>query len=166
MTHTKEENRQLCEKYPFLIPSNRWSGVRITEGAGFWPGSPDDAPDWDYEYTELDVMPKGWRIAFGEQLCAELKDELERAGLLDDYRITRIKEKFGELRWYDSGNTEEGYRILDKYAKLSVRTCICCGKPATRVTRGWVSPYCDECCPDEPEFTTPIEEYIKDTYEF
>jgi hypothetical protein len=27
----KEYNKQLCEKYPFLIPRNRWSGMKITE---------------------------------------------------------------------------------------------------------------------------------------
>ena len=27
----KDRNRALCEKYPFLIPRNRWSGKRITE---------------------------------------------------------------------------------------------------------------------------------------
>ena len=40
---TKEENRALCERYPFLIPSNRWSGMRITEAAdgGYWPRDPE-----------------------------------------------------------------------------------------------------------------------------
>lgn len=31
---------------------------------------------------------------------------------------------------------------------LCERTCIVCGEPATRMTRGWICPYCDECCPD------------------
>lgn len=160
MEYTKEQNRALCERFPFLIPSNRRSGKRINEagGGGYWPGSPEDTPEWDYEYTELDDMPDGWRKAFGERLCEELKAELVKAGALDDYRIVQIKEKFGTLRWYDSGNTEAGYKIISKYESLSARTCICCGKPATRIATGWISPYCDDCCSGGR--TIPIEEYF------
>ena len=165
METTKEYNKALCERYPFLIPSNRWSGVRITEasGGGFWPGSPDAVPNYDYERTELDDMPDGWRIAFGEQLCEELKEELVRAGYLDKYRITQIKEKYGMLHWYDNGNTKRGNDIISKYVRLSERTCICCGKPATRVTTTWISPYCDKCCPSENSVS--IEDWFKEMEE-
>lgn len=106
----KDYNKQLCERYPFLIPSNRFSGIKITEAqnGGYWPGDPEAIPEYDYEYTELDSMPDGWRKAFGEQMCEELKNELLKFNYLDKYRITQIKEKFGTLRWYD-----EGYPIGD-----------------------------------------------------
>ncbi len=164
MATTKEYNKALCEKYPFLIPSNRWSGMRITEadGGGYWPGSPEKVPEYDYEYTELDSMPDGWRIAFGEQLCEELKEALTKANLLDEYRIVQIKEKYGQLRWYDSGNTREGYDVLGKYTALSERTCIRCGRPATRITMGWISPFCDDCCEG---VSVPIEEWFSETEE-
>lgn len=160
MEYTKEQNRALCERFPFLIPSNRWSGKRISEAADGVYGldSPEETPELDYEYTELDAMPGGWRKAFGEQLCEELKAELVRADVLDDYRVVQIKEKFGTLRWYDNGNTDAGYKIISKYEALSARTCICCGKPATRISTGWISPYCDDCCPGK--WTVPIEEYF------
>ena len=160
MKTTKEENRRLCERYPFLIPSNRWSGKRITEASegGFWPGDPKAVPEYDYEYTELDEMPDGWRIAFGEKLCEELAEELRDHDYLDKYRITQIKEKYGMLHWYDSGNTEHGYAIINKYVRLSKTTCICCGKPATRVTTGWISPYCDDCVGNER--SVPIREWL------
>lgn len=158
--NSKEYNRELCERYPFLIPANRFSGKRITEGAGFWPGSPDSVPEWDYESTELDEMPEGWRIAFGEQLCAELKAELEKAGLLDSYRIVQIKEKFGSLRWYDNATSPELLAIIRKYTEISARTCVICGKPATRITMGWIAPFCDACCPDK--YNIPIEEFFRE----
>ena len=159
MRRTKDENKALCERFPFLIPSNRWSGKRITEasGGGYWPGDPQAIPEYDYEFTELDTMPAGWRIAFGEQLCEELKNELAANGCLEQYRITDIKEKFGSLRWYDNFNTKHGYEIIDKYTRLSAHTCICCGKPATRITSWWISPYCDDCVGSERSI--PIEEY-------
>lgn len=153
MTNTKEENKALCERFPFLIPSNRRTGKKITEAQ-------DWIPEYDYEYTELDDMPDGWRIAFGEQLCEELKDVLMRDECLDEYRITQIKEKFGSLRWYDFGNTYDGYKIISKYENLSRKTCIVCGKPATRITTGWISPYCDDCVGEERSI--PIEEFYDD----
>ena len=81
MEYTQEQNRALCEAYPFLDRNRRWGAKDCPDGPK--PGVPEDLKEWDYEYTELDCMPDGWRIAFGEQLCAELKAELERAGILD-----------------------------------------------------------------------------------
>lgn len=111
-TEIKERNRKLCERYPFLIPSNRWSGMRITEAAdgGYWPGDPKEVPEYDYEYTELDQMPDGWRIAFGDALLEELREELLKAGYLDDYRITQIKEKYGCYDWATEVLTKDGWK--------------------------------------------------------
>ena len=75
-------NKELLDKYPWLTPSNRFSGKLITDCAGpdgetgYWPGAPDEHPDYNYEYTELDNMPKGWRAAFGMDMCEELNDEI------------------------------------------------------------------------------------------
>lgn len=150
MEINREENKRLCDTYPFLIPFNRFSGKRINcSEKGFWPGDPDEMPpEWDYEYTELDDMPDGWRIAFGEQMCFEIKQALLDEGgekLLDEYRVDQIKEKYGYLRWYDNFSTERTRAIVDKYEVISSRTCIKCGKPATKLSRGWIAPWCDEC---------------------
>lgn len=135
---TAEENRNLVERFPFLLPRNRWTG-EVSE-------------DYDYSYTELDAMPEGWRKAFGEQLCEELKAELVKAGCLNEYRIAQIKEKYGSLCWYDFGATEKILsEIVPKYERLSQRTCIKCGASATRITTGWISPYCDSCVPKSPD---------------
>lgn len=141
----KEYNKQLIEKYPFLLPRNRWTGKVPA--------------DYDYSYTELDAMPDGWRKAFGEQMCQEIEEELEKYNLQNEYRISQIKEKYGSLCWYDFGCTGKILReIIPTYEKLSKRICIKCGKPATKMTLGWISPYCDDCCP-ESEYATSIEEY-------
>ena len=167
MVLTKEENKALCEKYPFLIPTNRYSGRRITDGAGFWPGSPDAVPEYDYSYTELDQMPEGWRIAFGEQLCAELMQELERYDCVDDFRIVQLKEKFGMLRLYTNFSTDGIDDVIDKYTEISKRTCIRCGKPATHITCGWIEPWCEDCINSTPivkaiERFVPIDEYYSE----
>ncbi len=146
-------NKELIEKYPWLTPSNRWSGKWITNCAGsdgeegYWPEDPSVHPEYNYEYTELDEMPQGWRAAFGEQMCAELNEEIARwpEQARDNFRITQIKEKYGSLRFYTSGETREFRQIVEKYEKLSKRTCIGCGQPARWISRGWISPWCDDC---------------------
>ena len=109
-------------------------------------------------YTELDDMPTGWRKAFGIDLCKELKTELKKHKYLRKYRITQIKEKFGGLRWYDNSNTKEGYNIIQKYEHISFNTCINCGKPATYVSAGWISPYCDNCKDNKHNYVPITEE--------
>lgn len=132
METNREKNKALIERFPFLMPRNRWTD-KIPE-------------DFDYSYTELDAMPDGWRKAFGEQMCEEIRAELVCVDYLDKYRITQIKEKYGSLRWYDLGCTERMLReIIPKYESLSVRTCIQCGEPATKISTGWICPYCDVC---------------------
>lgn len=97
-------------------------------------------------YTELDHMPTGWRKAFGIQMCKEIKKELKKYNYLYKYRIMQIKEKFGTLRWYDNGSPDGCVNnIISKYEDISYHTCIVCGKPATKISKGWISPYCDNC---------------------
>ena len=99
-------------------------------------------------YTELDAMPEGWRKSFGIQMCKEIKKALLYDGglkLLYNYRISQIKEKYGELCWYDCGSTQEIFKIIAKYEYISRRTCIVCGKTADGLSRGWISPYCKNC---------------------
>lgn len=98
-------------------------------------------------YTELDAMPCGWRKAFGIQMCKDLRTQLWKEGNLFKYRITQIKEKWGELCWYDGGASREVYNIISKYEDLSWNTCIVCGEPSTKISGGWVSPYCDKHFP-------------------
>ena len=161
---TKKQNQTLCKKYPFLIPRNAWSGKKITDGKGYWPQSPDEEPKYNYEFTALDEMPDGWRIAFGEKMCEELRIALEKTGHLNDYYPVQIKEKFGQLRFYTNFSTKETEAIIDKYTAISEKTCIKCGKPATQITQGWISPFCDKCVPKyngQKHRTIPIEKWFK-----
>ena len=133
MQLTKEQNKELVEKYPFLKPKSRWTG-KVRD-------------DYDYDRTDLDNMPDGWRIAFGEEMCAELKTIIEKHGSMEEYAILDIKEKYGELCWYDYGlaSVQEYFDWEHKYRLKSRHTCIRCGNKATKISSGWISPYCDEC---------------------
>ena len=93
-------------------------------------------------------MPPGWKKAFGELLCEDIKLELIRCNFLDEYRIFQVKEKYGELRWYNNG-TPEGCKvqdIIDRYSCISGHICCACGAlDAHMVYGGWISPYCSRC---------------------
>lgn len=177
MEYTPEYNRELIEKYPFLMPYNRWTGKTHE--------------DFDYSYTELDAMPEGWRKAFGEQMCEDIKNSLIEAeskrtdtperrrelveyGCIDppsdapdDYlhvfRFTQIKEKYGTLRLYTNWVVGDLDKVLLKYEHMSEDICIGCGAPATKVSLGWISPWCDNCASGlRYEKLMDISEYYKD----
>ena len=145
--YTREQlkNWILCGKYPFLIPRYEWSGEILK--------------DYDYTSTYLDDMPDGWRKAFGEMMCEEIKQELVRCNYLNEYRILQIKEKWGFLHWYDNGTPIDCkvQEIIDKYSVLSENICIICGKPDVPIIgSGWICPYCKKC------YTTPSDWYKKE----
>ena len=145
--YTREQlkNWILCGKYPFLIPRYDWSGEIVK--------------DYDYTSTYLDDIPVGWKIAFGEMMCEEIKQELIRCNYLNEFRIVQAKEKFGGLRIYTNGEPVDCkvQQIIDKYSTLSENICVICGKPDVPITNnGWISPYCKKC------FTTPNDWYKKE----
>lgn len=131
----KQKNKELVKRYPWLYPVSEYTGKPLEE--------------YDYSFTWMDDIPTGWRVAFGDQMVQELDELLRKYNCLEDYSILQIKEKFGGLRWYDSGFPEEGYdeykNWLLKYEDLSFNTCINCGKPAKYFTKGWIVPICEDC---------------------
>lgn len=96
-------------------------------------------------YIEWDAVEPGWNKAFGEQYLNDLKKQLKKDKMLYSWRIMDIKEKWGYLNLYCNYGSEELYNIISKYESLSWDTCIKCGKPATHTSKGWISPYCEDC---------------------
>ena len=127
-------NTYLCIRFPFL------------KGRDYQDKPHYPFIQWGSWYGNI---PKGWRKAFGIQLCKELKDALKRCNYLKQYRITDVKEKFGALTIYDCGAPmRDVHDIINKYEYISARTCIECGRPAKYFTTGWFSPYCEDCIDD------------------
>lgn len=133
-------NEEIIEKYPWTVSKDDYSGE---------------------DYCIIQDMPIGWRKAFGDEMLQELDNLLTKYDCKKDYHIVQIKEKFGELRWYDDGVPQEAYteynKLIDKYMYKSTCTCINCGEPATRLTFRWVCPYCDNCVGSMR--SAPIEKY-------
>lgn len=106
-------------------------------------------------YNELDAMPEGWRKRFGIQMCKELKHAILHSGgrrYMKDFRIEQIKEKYGTLRFYVSGETDEVSRVIAKYEYISQFVCVDCGEDAVKQTMGYICPYCEKCLPENYEW--------------
>ena len=132
----------------FKVTVTNWRKYLCYKFLKWWHNHPLQWMHCLTDYTELDALEPGWRKAFGKEICEEIKQQLKKEGLLYKYRITQIKEKWGYLHWYDNGCTPELMKIINKYEDISRHTCIVCGKPATKISKGWISPYCDDCIGD------------------
>lgn len=55
MEFTKEQNRALCEKYPFLDPDRRWGRKNCPDRDEHMPLSPEGAQEWDYRIRSWTV---------------------------------------------------------------------------------------------------------------
>jgi ribosomal protein S24E len=106
---------------------------------------------------EADFLPEGWTDTFIPEMKKELANAL--GSYIDDFVVFQIKEKYGAMRMYwswadrdyddnESDDLRELYKeikdIIDRYAVISEKTCVVCGKPATKMTTGWILPVCDE----------------------
>lgn len=109
-------------------------------------------------YDWLYSIPQGWK-EIGWQMIQECEV------INPSYQIADMKEKWGELRVYSyinnydndgwlmpSSNDEEIEAIEEKYVELSCKTCCVCGKPATKMSTGWICPYCDNCGDKDEKF--------------
>lgn len=102
-----EQNRYLIERYPWLYPYPNDNG------------------------TLLDALPSGWRDLILD-LCAELKELLDKYDLTDKYRVAEAKEKWFMLRWYDylTDGSEMPQDVVDlvmRYEEQSKYVCMFCG---------------------------------------
>ena len=105
---------------------------------------------------EADLLPNGWVDTF----IPKMKEELAKAlgDYVYDFVVFQIKEKYGVMRMYWSWSdrkytgselvdlaeiSETVEAIINKYEDISENTCAICGKPATKMTTGWVWPVCD-----------------------
>lgn len=95
----------------------------------------------DYHYN---CVGPGWAA-----LLTALDYELRQ--VCPEYQILQIKEKFGGLRYYISGNTP-AHNLTERYEALSQVICEQCGKAGEcysgrnrETPGGWVRTLCDPC---------------------
>jgi len=86
-------------------------------------------------------IPKGWNT-----LLENLFEEISKTNPPDEFMILQIKSKFGGLRFYVYGSTNEIDEIIQKYEEKSFSTCEICGKsPASPTETRWITTLCDDC---------------------
>ena len=64
-----------------------------------------------------------------------------------EYKVpvaTQVKEKYGTLRFYIHGGTDEQYALIDFAEGMSGTTCEVCGKPGKQSRGGWITTRCNE----------------------
>lgn len=110
-------------------------------------------------YDWLWCIPQGWE-EIGRQMITECE------AINPTYTIEDLKEKYGSMRvfsycqsWYNNELIETNHNdshiideIENKYEKLSEHTCCNCGAPATKISTGWILPWCDSCGQDEEKY--------------
>lgn len=127
--------KKLVKKYPWLIPNSQYYTGRILKKR-----------NWNYSWTWYDDMPRGWEKCFGNMFLEELDAAIRKGGLLDQFGIDQLKEKYGRLTVYVHGFNDEIMRIIDKYEYISANICISCGAyDVPMVNESWISPHCFSC---------------------
>jgi hypothetical protein len=117
----------LCQEFPLLY-ADRHADMRTT------------CMCWGFDVGD------GWfSIILGlsrrlEELISALP-EGERGG----YRASQVKEKFGGLRFYMTGQTDEMDTLIDAAEDASLVTCERCGQPGKPRNSGWIRTLCEKC---------------------
>jgi len=87
-----------------------------------------------------------WGFDCGDGWESLIRDLSEKITKVDpDCVAAQVKEKFGGLRFYTNGNTEESYKAICEAETLSEKTCEICGKPGSIRVGGWLRCLCEEC---------------------
>jgi NMD protein affecting ribosome stability and mRNA decay len=90
-------------------------------------------------YKDYFPVGEGWR-----PLVEKLVDDI--TAIDPTIEISQIKEKFGGLRFYVWGATEEIFDLIEKAEEESYKICENCGTRENVTTKGgWILTLCDEC---------------------
>ena len=97
------------------------------------------------------------RISFCNECILTLTEPLrvfyfflyKKAGLYETMHLcypkaSQIKEKYGRLRFYVAGETDEMAKIIREAERKSAKTCEECGKPGESRDNGWSYTACRE----------------------
>ena len=92
-----------------------------------------------YFETRADYsLPEGWFCILDDFLF-----ELIKLGE-KDFKISQVKEKFGELRIYGGPHNEYIAELIEQATKRSANTCQECGQSGyTRDIGGWLKTVCE-----------------------
>ena len=89
---------------------------------------------------------KKWQC--GEGWYNLIKELIEKINVISEdqnLEVVQIKEKFGGLRFYINGGSNEVYELIHQYENKSLEICEVCGNAgAYRSDLGWKSTLCQK----------------------
>lgn len=104
--------------------------------------------DFPNLYAGRSLGPRQNLLCFGfecgdgwEPLIRRLSEKLEPLGI----GAVQVKEKFGGLRFYTNGGSDEVDAFIRAAEEESFKTCEHCGEPGTTRGGGWIRTLCDKC---------------------
>ena len=106
----------LCETFPKLYSKRRASMI-------------ESCMHWGFECGD------GWFL-----IVWQLSEQLEKLGCV----AAQVKEKFGGLRFYLEGYTDEAVSAIEMAEERALRTCDVCGDAGSINNSGWLSVRCDD----------------------
>ena len=135
-------NRIITWRYPWLAVHNYRTGKV------------------DYSVTWAKPWDGGWNKAFFFQMMEEIRKAAKKTGVFKTLQTDDYKSKYGGLRFYVSGYSEDVLRIISEYECLSEGICEFCGEPDVGSTSGWITPICRKCYAKSYNSTRSYEECV------
>lgn len=135
-------DQKLCETFPLLY-ADRHASMQTT------------CMCWGLSVSD------GW-FDFIWNLSAKLEPLIQKwidENPEEEYhpRASQVKEKFGTLRFYMSGETEEMSKAISEAEDASATTCEECGKEGKLRRGGWIVVLCDDHAKERPAFESKAE---------
>lgn len=91
--------------------------------------------DWGFEHGD------GWYDIL-DDLCSKIQKICDSDG--HQIVAVQVKEKYGALRFYINGGSQEIYNLIDEAEHKSEKTCEVCGEPGKIYRDGWWYSACDK----------------------
>lgn len=139
-----EFEEKLFSKYEFYRPELPQTQSLICFGLEVGKGWYPLIEELSEKLNELYLKEKE-KVEINKQAKALLQDEE-----VFYFNVFQVKEKFGTLRFYVDGGTDEMHKLINEYEVKTEITCEMCGAPGERTTtNGWVKTLCNTCKDEE-----------------
>lgn len=140
-----ELDKKLVEKYPKIFKDRHGSPMETLMCFGFEHGDGwyniIDALCANIQHTiDWSHTNNKWDLKWNEENPDNQRPVRE---IIPQVVAIQVKEKFGSLRFYTNGVTDEISGIIRMAESMSALTCEECGAPGRRRGRGWIYTACD-----------------------
>lgn len=96
--------------------------------------------EWNQRHVEYFPVGEGWRPLVEKLVC-------DIRSIDTEVEVSQVKEKFGGLRFYIYGGSDEVDELIDKAERESYKICEKCGtrENVTTEGNGWILTLCKTC---------------------